>query len=202
MAIFAHNIPPTAFSMAGWRRLNRHGVPIIIVARGEESLMSNTTEHALSKVPEVTLIFWVIKIAATTLGETGGDAVSMSMNLGYLVGTAIFAVIFLVAVAAQIKAKCFHPHAPPWRRGRRFSRQTSQRRRIGIKPLFRIGSSARLHPDFHPDFPTKAGKTTPLIRRVIFQERGYYCEACFVNISSALRGDRIIRRLRAGGSLP
>ena len=54
-------------------------------------------------------MFWIIKIAATTLGETGGDAVSMSMNLGYLVGTAIFAAIFLVAVAAQIKAKGFHP---------------------------------------------------------------------------------------------
>ena len=63
----------------------------------------------VSKVPEVTLLFWVIKIAATTLGETGGDAVSMSMNLGYLAGTGIFAVIFLVAVAAQIKAKQFHP---------------------------------------------------------------------------------------------
>ncbi len=63
----------------------------------------------LSKVPEVTLLFWIIKIFATTLGETGGDAVSMSMNLGYLVGTAIFAVIFLVAVSAQIRAKVFHP---------------------------------------------------------------------------------------------
>src|SRR5207245_5666978 len=61
------------------------------------------------KVPEVTLIFWIIKIAATTLGETGGDAVSMSMNLGYLVATAIFAAIFLVAVVAQIRAKGFHP---------------------------------------------------------------------------------------------
>jgi uncharacterized membrane-anchored protein len=71
--------------------------------------MNNTTEHTLAKVPEVTLIFWIIKIAATTLGETGGDAVSMSMNLGYLVGTAIFAAIFLVAVAAQIKANGFHP---------------------------------------------------------------------------------------------
>ena len=71
--------------------------------------MNNTTERTLSKVPEVTLIFWIIKIAATTLGETGGDAVSMSMNLGYLVGTAIFAAIFLVAVGAQIKAKGFHP---------------------------------------------------------------------------------------------
>lgn len=71
--------------------------------------MDNTIVCTLSKVPEVTLIFWIIKIAATTLGETGGDAVSMSMNLGYLVGTAIFAVIFLVAVVAQIKAKGFHP---------------------------------------------------------------------------------------------
>ena len=71
--------------------------------------MKNTTERTLSKVPEVTLLFWIMKIAATTLGETGGDAVSMSMNLGYLVGTVIFAVIFLVAVLAQIKAKGFHP---------------------------------------------------------------------------------------------
>ena len=71
--------------------------------------MNDTTERAMSKVPEVTLIFWIIKIAATTLGETGGDAVSMSMNLGYLVGTAIFASIFLIAVGAQIKAKGFHP---------------------------------------------------------------------------------------------
>ena len=71
--------------------------------------MNTSTQEALIKVPEVTLIFWIIKIAATTLGETGGDAVSMSMNLGYLVGTAIFAVIFLAAVMAQIKAKAFHP---------------------------------------------------------------------------------------------
>ncbi len=63
----------------------------------------------LSKVPELTFIFWIIKISATTLGETGGDAVSMSMNLGYLVGTAIFAVIFLVAVIIQIKIPDFHP---------------------------------------------------------------------------------------------
>lgn len=71
--------------------------------------MNQTTEHTLTKVPEVTLIFWIIKIAATTLGETGGDAVSMSMHLGYLLSTAIFAAIFLVAVAAQIRAKQFHP---------------------------------------------------------------------------------------------
>lgn len=71
--------------------------------------MNNIAEKSLSKVPEVTLLFWVIKIAATTLGETGGDAVSMSMNLGYLMGTAIFAILFFIAVAAQIKARGFHP---------------------------------------------------------------------------------------------
>jgi uncharacterized membrane-anchored protein len=71
--------------------------------------MNRTTRETLSKVPEVTLIFWIMKIVATTLGEIGGDAVSMSMNLGYLVGTAIFASIFIVAVSAQIKAKRFHP---------------------------------------------------------------------------------------------
>ena len=60
-------------------------------------------------MPEVTIGFVLIKIAATTLGETGGDAVSMSMNLGYLAGTGIFAVIFLAAVIAQVKAKGFHP---------------------------------------------------------------------------------------------
>jgi len=63
----------------------------------------------LSKVPEVTLAFWIMKILATTLGETGGDAVSMSMNLGYLVSTGIFGAIFAVAVAAQVAAKKFHP---------------------------------------------------------------------------------------------
>lgn len=75
---------------------------------GEDEL-NITRDENLSKVPELTLIFWIIKIAATTLGETGGDAVSMSMNLGYLVGTAIFAVIFVAAVIAQISAKRFHP---------------------------------------------------------------------------------------------
>ncbi len=71
--------------------------------------MNSIVEKGLSKVPEVTLIFWLVKIAATTLGETGGDAVSMSMHLGYLVGTAIFAVLFLIAVAIQICATRFHP---------------------------------------------------------------------------------------------
>ncbi len=71
--------------------------------------MNDSTEPSLIKVPEVILIFWVIKVAATTLGETAGDAVSMSLKLGYLVSTAIFAVIFFIAVFAQIKAKQFHP---------------------------------------------------------------------------------------------
>jgi uncharacterized membrane-anchored protein len=71
--------------------------------------VNSTGMQRLSKVPEVTLIFWIIKIAATTLGETGGDAVSMSMNLGYLVGTGIFAVLFALAVGVQIAARGFHP---------------------------------------------------------------------------------------------
>jgi uncharacterized membrane-anchored protein len=70
--------------------------------------MRPSFDQALAKVPEVTLLFWIIKIAATTLGETGGDAVTMSMNLGYLVGTAIFAAVFVAAVVAQVRAKRFH----------------------------------------------------------------------------------------------
>jgi uncharacterized membrane-anchored protein len=61
------------------------------------------------KVPEVTLWFWIIKILATTLGEIGGDAVTMSMDLGYLVGTGIFAVAFVGAAMAQIRARQFRP---------------------------------------------------------------------------------------------
>lgn len=70
-----------------------------------------TTNEAgmLSKVPAVTLGFWIIKIVATTLGETGGDAVSMSMDLGYAVASGIFIAIFAVAVATQLAAKAFHP---------------------------------------------------------------------------------------------
>jgi uncharacterized membrane-anchored protein len=71
--------------------------------------MNTADEAPLSKVPEVTLVFWIIKIAATTLGETAGDAVSMSMDLGYLVGTAIFAAIFVGAVSVQMSARQFHP---------------------------------------------------------------------------------------------
>lgn len=71
--------------------------------------MNSNSDQLLSKVPAVTLVFWIIKILATTLGETGGDAVSMSMNLGYLTSTGIFAVIFVAAVIAQIRASKFHP---------------------------------------------------------------------------------------------
>lgn len=70
----------------------------------------STLRKAVSKVPEITLGFWVIKIAATTLGETGGDWVTMSLNLGYIVGTLIFAVLFIGLVAAQVKAGRFHPY--------------------------------------------------------------------------------------------
>ena len=71
--------------------------------------MSTASGGRATKVPDVTLIFWIIKIAATTVGETGGDAISMSLNLGYLVGTSIFAAIFFIAVAFQISASQFRP---------------------------------------------------------------------------------------------
>ena len=64
--------------------------------------------EVLSKVPEVTLLFWIVKILATTLGETGGDALSMSLNLGYALSTVILLVPFFVLVGFQIKAKRFH----------------------------------------------------------------------------------------------
>jgi len=75
----------------------------------KESRMIKVSGSAHSKVPEVTLGFWIIKIAATTLGETGGDAVSMSLNLGYAISSTIFIGVFVLAVAAQIAAKSFHP---------------------------------------------------------------------------------------------
>lgn len=72
--------------------------------------MNRTLHHlARSKVPEVTLTFWIIKIAATTLGETGGDSVTMTLNWGYLAGTAIFLGLLIALVAAQIMARKFHP---------------------------------------------------------------------------------------------
>ena len=71
--------------------------------------MAHAAEHHASKVPEVTLGFWLIKILATTLGETGGDTVTMTMDLGYLTGTAIFLSVLVVLVVVQIAAKKFHP---------------------------------------------------------------------------------------------
>tara|TARA_R110001592_G_scaffold361035_1_gene670754 strand:+ start:305 stop:1063 length:759 start_codon:yes stop_codon:yes gene_type:complete len=71
--------------------------------------VNNAGNETLAKVPALTLGFWIIKILATTLGETGGDAVSMSMNLGYLVGTGIFMLLFIGAVLLQIRARQFHP---------------------------------------------------------------------------------------------
>lgn len=64
---------------------------------------------ARTKVPEVTLAFWIIKIAATTLGETGGDSVTMTLNWGYLAGTALFLGLLVVLVTTQITARAFHP---------------------------------------------------------------------------------------------
>jgi uncharacterized membrane-anchored protein len=72
-------------------------------------MLASRGDGALAKVPALTLGFWLLKILATTLGETGGDAVTMSMGLGYLAGTAIFAVAFVGAVAAQVRAREFHP---------------------------------------------------------------------------------------------
>jgi uncharacterized membrane-anchored protein len=80
--------------------------------------MDERKSDLVAKVPQVTLLFWIIKILATTLGETGGDDVTMSWlgettaeatGSGYLIGTAIFGVVFVAAVLVQIKAKKFHP---------------------------------------------------------------------------------------------
>src|SRR5439155_19920886 len=66
-------------------------------------------DDPLSKVPQVTVAFWIVKIFATTLGETGGDALSMQLNLGYAVSTLIFLAFFLVTLGAQVKANHYHP---------------------------------------------------------------------------------------------
>lgn len=71
--------------------------------------MTSRPDIAVTKVPEITVGFWVLKVLATTLGETGGDAVTMSMGLGYLVGTGIFAAIFGLVIVAQVRARRFHP---------------------------------------------------------------------------------------------
>ncbi|MDT5341114.1 MAG: hypothetical protein QOE52_298, partial [Mycobacterium sp.] len=70
--------------------------------------MNEGSKHALTKVPAVTLGFWVIKILATTLGETGGDTVTMTLNWGYVAGVALFGIALVALVAGQILAKRFH----------------------------------------------------------------------------------------------
>src|SRR5208283_2889313 len=70
--------------------------------------MNDVSKQTLAKVPAVTLGFWIIKILATTLGETGGDAVTMSLDLGYVIGTFIFLAIFIASVYEQIRAKTFN----------------------------------------------------------------------------------------------
>lgn len=70
---------------------------------------SRATEEALSKVPQVTLAFWAVKILATTLGETGGDALSMTLNLGYAISTLIFLAFFVVTLAGQVASRYYHP---------------------------------------------------------------------------------------------
>jgi len=71
--------------------------------------MNDTIRSVIVKVPAVTAGFWIIKVLATTIGETGGDALSMSLGLGYLVSTAIFLALFVAAVVFQIKLERFHP---------------------------------------------------------------------------------------------
>ncbi len=74
-----------------------------------QSRLMERTRTDLNKVPEVTLAFWIIKICATTLGETGGDAVSMTLGLGYLAATGLFFALFLGVAAGQVGARRYHP---------------------------------------------------------------------------------------------
>jgi uncharacterized membrane-anchored protein len=71
--------------------------------------MLRDVEQHVSKVPEITTVFWIIKIAATTLGEAGGDTVTMTLNWGYLAGTALFFSLLVIFVVLQIRAEKFHP---------------------------------------------------------------------------------------------
>jgi len=95
-----HAFAATAKPAASWR----------IPGTALKNRMDQTQQNTFSKVAAVTFGFWIIKIIATTLGEVGGDAVTMSMNLGYLTGSLIFAAIFVLAVTAQIRARRFHPY--------------------------------------------------------------------------------------------
>jgi uncharacterized membrane-anchored protein len=97
----------TRFEPNGW--FAHHWVGSVFISRMKEFAVVPSKSKLMVKVPAVTLVFWIIKILATTLGETGGDALSMSMNLGYLVSTGIFAFLFVVVVFFQIKAERFYP---------------------------------------------------------------------------------------------
>src|ERR1700720_2841322 len=85
----------------------RFGIFKRITVTGREA--TDAAAASMAKVPEVTLVFWIIKIAATTLGETGGDTVTMTLKWGYLLGTALFLALLAVLVVCQIAAKKFHP---------------------------------------------------------------------------------------------
>ncbi len=92
--------------------LNIRGIPVALDWKEYYQYfiqMKRLHEASISKVPAATLAFWIIKIAATTLGETGGDALSMTAHLGYAVSTGIFMVFFIVTVVAQVASKKFHP---------------------------------------------------------------------------------------------
>jgi uncharacterized membrane-anchored protein len=99
----AHIVPLQALPSYLNRMESEMNETAVIAGNRENSSAS------LNKVPEVTLIFWIIKIAATTLGETGGDALSMTLNLGYARSTLILFGIFVAVVSAQIASKKFHP---------------------------------------------------------------------------------------------
>lgn len=103
-----------------------------------DMLLDNTTAERTGKVPAVTLGFWIIKILATTLGQTGGDAVTMSMNLGYLVGTAIF-----VAIAAW-SSRC--------RSGRASTRELVQAL-FGVKITLPLNAAAFAMASANPSRP-------------------------------------------------
>src|SRR4051812_25952037 len=87
----------------------RRAMTAIESSRKADARQSLVDDDPLSKVPQVTAAFWIVKIFATTLGETGGDALSMQLNLGYAISTLIFLAFFLVTLSAQIASKHYHP---------------------------------------------------------------------------------------------
>jgi uncharacterized membrane-anchored protein len=75
----------------------------------DTGLSDSPARYVMRKLPHITVLFWVLKIVATTLGETGGDLLAQTMHVGYLVSTVIFFALFLIAVTFQLKARRFHP---------------------------------------------------------------------------------------------